>query len=80
MPFQRVIRKFKSTPTLKMSLSIQILPIEPLKPASTPMFPCRVPSIPLFLKHNDPMLMDKWYEQEIDHLINLIDVMLDDSL
>jgi len=80
MPFQRVIRKFKSTPTLKMSPSIQILMIEPPKPASTPTFPCRVPSIPLFLKRNDPVLTDKRYEREIDNLISLIDVMLDDSL
>jgi hypothetical protein len=80
MSFQHVIRKFKSTPTLKMSPSIQILRIEPLKPASTPTFPCHVPSIPLFLKHNDPMLRDKWYEQEINDLINLINVMLDNSL
>ena len=80
MPFQRVIRKFKSTPTLKMSPSIQILTIEPPKPASTPTFPRHVPSIPLFLKRNDPVLTDKRYEQEIENLINLIDVMLDDSL
>ena len=80
MSFRRVIRKFKSTPTLETSPSIQILTIEPPKPASTPIFPRRVPSIPLFLKHNDPMLTDKRYEQEIDDLINLIDVMLDDSL
>jgi hypothetical protein len=63
-----------------MSPSIQILPIEPPKPASTPMFPHRVPSIPLFLKYNDPVLMDKRYEQEINDLISLIDVMLDNSL
>jgi hypothetical protein len=62
-----------------MSPSIQILPIEPLKPASTPMFPRHMPSIPLFLKRNDPMLMDKQYEQEINDLINLIDIMLDNS-
>ena len=80
MSFQHVIRKFKSTPTLKMSPSIQILTIELPKPASTPTFPHRVPSIPLFLKRNDPMLTDKWYEQEIENLISLIDVMLDDSL
>jgi hypothetical protein len=58
-----------------MSPSIQILPIKPSKPASTPMFPRHVPSIPLFLKCNDPMLTDKQYEQEIDDLINLINVM-----
>ena len=80
MSFQCVIWKFKSTPTLKTSLSIQILPIEPPKPASTLTFPHRVPSIPLFLKRNDPVLTDKQYEQEIDNLINLINVMLDDSL
>jgi len=80
MSFQHIIRKFKSTLTLKMSPSIQILSIEPLKPASTPMFPHRMPSIPLFLKCKDPMLMDKRYEQEINDLISLIDVMLDDSL
>jgi len=65
---------------LKTSLSIQILTIEPPKPASTPTFPRCMPSIPLFLKRNDPMLTDKQYEQEIDDLINLIDVMLDNSL
>ena len=80
MSFQHVIPKFKSTPTLKMSPSIQSLLIKPPKPASTPMFSRRVPSIPLFLKCNDPMLADKRYKQEIDDLINLIDVMLDDSL
>jgi len=64
----------------QMSLPIQILTIEPLKPASTPMFPRRVPSIPLFLKCNDPVLTDKRYEREIDNLINLINMMLDDSL
>ena len=80
MPFQCVIRKFKSTPTLKTSPSIQILTIEPPKPASTPTFPRRVPSIPLFLKRNNPVLTDKQYEREIDSLISLIDVMLDDSL
>jgi len=80
MPFQRVIRKFKSTPTLNTSPPIQILTIEPPKPASTPTFPRRVPSIPLFLKRNDPVLTDKRYEREVENLINLIDVMLDDSL
>ena len=80
MPFQRVIRKFKSTPTLKTSPSIQILTIELPKPASTPTFPRHVPSIPLFLKCNDPMLTDKQYEHEIDDLISLIDIMLDNSL
>ena len=79
MPLQRVIRKFKSTPTLKTPPSIQILTIKPPKPASTPTFPRRVPSIPLFLKCNDPVLTDKRYEQEIENLISLIDVMLDDS-
>jgi hypothetical protein len=62
-----------------MSPSIQILPIETPKPTSTPMYPHHMPSIPLFLKHNDPVLTDKRYEQEINNLINLIDVMLDDS-
>jgi hypothetical protein len=80
MPLQRVIRKFKSTPTLELSQPIQISPIKPSKPAHTLTFPCRVPSIPLFLKRNDLMLTDKRYKQEINKLINLIDVMLDDSL
>jgi len=80
MSFQRVIRKFKSVPTLKTSPSVQILTIEPPKPASTPTFPRRVPSIPLCLKRNNPMLTDEQYEREINNLINLIDVMLDDSL
>jgi hypothetical protein len=80
MPFQHVIRRFKSTPTLKLSQPIQMSPIEPSKTTHTPTFPRRVPSIPLFLKRNNPMLTDERYKQEINKLINLIDVMLDDSL
>ena len=47
MPFKRVLRRFKSSPT------IQSLAIKPPKPASTPTFPLRMTSIPLFLKHDD---------------------------
>jgi len=49
-----IIRKFKSTPTPKTSLSIQILTIEPPKLASTPTFPHRVPSIPSFWNETTP--------------------------
>ena len=74
MPFQRVLRRFKSSPT------IQTLTPPPPKPADTPTFPQHIPSIPLFFKHDDPMITDMRYVQEIDDLINLVDVMLLDSL
>jgi len=74
MPFQRVLRRFKSSP------AIQTLPTEPPKPATTPTFPRRIPSIPLFPKHDDPILTDVRYIREIDELISLIDVMIGDSL
>jgi hypothetical protein len=47
MLFKRVIRKFKSAPTLK---------------------------------HDDPITTDSQYIQEIDNLLQIIDVMLNDSL
>jgi hypothetical protein len=74
MPFQRVLRRFKSSP------SIRTLSIEPPKPASTPTFPHCVPSISLFLKRDNPLLTDSRYIREVDDLINLIDLMLEDSL
>jgi hypothetical protein len=74
MPFQCVLRRFKSSP------AIQTLSIEPPKPVSTPTFPRRVPSIPLFLKHDNPLLTDSRYIREVNDLINLIDLMLEDSL
>ncbi len=74
MPFQRVLRRFKSSP------AIQTLMPPPPKPADTPTFPRRIPSIPLSLKHNDPMITDTRYVKEINDLINLVDVMLADSL
>jgi len=84
MPFQRVLRKFKSTPILKQEPAETIERSEPIidapKPHETPTFPRRIPSIPLFLKRNHPVLTDERYEQEVDDLISLIDVMLDDSL
>jgi hypothetical protein len=73
MPFQRVLRRFKSSP------AIQTLTPPPPKPACTPTFPRRIPSIPLFLKHDDPMITDTRYVKEIDDLIKLVDVMLADS-
>jgi hypothetical protein len=84
MPFQCVIRKFKSTPVLKQEPTEEIERSEPItnvpKPNQTPTFPRRVPSTPLFVKRNNLMLSDSRYGQEIDDLISLIDVMLDDSL
>ncbi len=74
MPFQRVLRRFKFSP------AIQTLMPSPPKPADTPMFPQRIPSIPLFLKHDDLKMMDMRYVKEIDDLINLVGVMLVDSL
>jgi hypothetical protein len=47
MLFKRVIRKFKSTPTLK---------------------------------HDDPMTTDSQYIREIDNLLQIVDIMLNDSL
>ena len=73
MPFQQVLRRFKS------SSAIQTLTPPPPKPADTPTFPQRILSNPLFLKHNDPMMTDTRYVKEIDNLINLVDVMLADS-
>ncbi len=73
MPFQRVLRRFKSSPALQISTP------PPPKPADTPTFPRRIPSIPLFYKHDDPMITDTRYVKEIDDLINLVDVMLADS-
>ena len=73
MPFQWVLCRFKSSP------AIQTLMPPPPKPADTPMFPQRIPSIPLFLKHDDPMITDTRDVKEIDDLINLVDVMLADS-
>jgi hypothetical protein len=84
MPFQRVIRKFKSTPVLKQEPTKVIERSESIinvpKPNKTPTFPCRIPSTPLFVKHDNLMLSDSQYGQEIDDLISLIDVMLEDSL
>ena len=74
MPFQRVLRRFKFSP------AIQTLTSSPPKPADTPTFPRHIPSIPLFLKRDDPMKTNTRYEKEIDNLINLVDVMLADSL
>ncbi len=62
MPFQQVLHRFKSSPT------IQTLTPPSLKPADTPMFPQCIPSIPLFLKHNDPMMTNTRYVKEIDDL------------
>ena len=84
MPFQRVVRKFKSTPILKREPTKEIERSEPIinvpKPNQTPTFPCRVPSTPLFVKRDNLMLSDSRYGQEINNLISLIDVMLEDSL
>ena len=74
MPFQRVLRRFISSPVIQISTP------PPPKTADTPTFPRRIPSIPLFLKHDDPMITDTRYVKEIDDLINLVDVMLSDSL
>ena len=73
MPFQRVLRRFKSSPAL------QTLTPPPPKPADTPTFPRRILNNPLFLKHDDLMITDTRYVKEIDDLINLVDVMLADS-
>ena len=84
MPFQHVIRKFKSTPVLKQEPTKVIERSEPIinisKPNKTPTFPRRVPSTPLFVKRDNLMLSDSRYSQEINDLISLIDVMLEDSL
>jgi hypothetical protein len=45
-----------------------------------PHVPSSCAQYPPFLKRNDPMLTDERYKHEINKLINLIDVMLDDSL
>ena len=84
MPFQRVLRKFKSTPVLKQEPSEIAEQLEPEvivpKANETPTFPRRIPSIPLFVKRDNLMLSDSRYGREIDELINLIEVMLEDSL
>jgi hypothetical protein len=84
MPFQRVIRKFKSSPILKQEptkvTKRSELIINVPKPNQTPTFPRRVPSTPLFVKRDNLMLSDSRYGQEIDNLISLIDVMMEDSL
>ena len=72
MPFQRVLRRFKSS-------AIQTLTPPPPKPADTPTFPQRILSNPLFLKHNNLMMTDARYVKEINNLINLVDMMLADS-
>jgi len=84
MPFQRVLRKFKSTPILKQEPIDVIDQSEPTivvpKSANTPTFPRRTPSIPLFLKRDNLVFSDTRYGRELDDLIKLIEVMLDDSL
>ena len=84
MPFQRVLRKFKSTPVLKQEPTETTEQLEPIinipKPAMTPTFPHRVPSTPLFVKRDNLMFSDSRYGQEVDDLISLIEVMLEESL
>jgi hypothetical protein len=84
MPFQRVLRKIRSNPVLKQEPTETIDQSEPTinvpKTATTPTFPRRVPSTPLFVKNDNLMLSDPRYGREINDLIKLIEVMLDDSL
>ena len=84
MPFQCVLRKFKSTPVLKQEPTEVIEQSESIinvpRAAETPTFPRRVPSTPLFVKRDNLMFSDSRYSQEIDDLINLIEVMLEESL
>jgi hypothetical protein len=84
MPFQRVLCKFRSTPVLKQGPTEVIDQSEPAinvpKTATTPTFPRRMPSTPLFVRNDNLMLSDSRYGREIDDLIKLIEVMLDDSL
>ncbi len=68
MPLTQVLHRLKSSP------AIQTLTPPPPKPADTPTFPRRIPSIPLFLKHDDPKMTDTRYVKEINNLISLVDV------